>query len=62
MPEGKGNYQFLMIMMGLSILILILSVVNYINLATANAIKRAKEVGVRKIVGASKEYYQAIYI
>lgn len=52
--EGKGNYQFLLIMMGLSILILILSIVNYINLATANAILRAKEVGVRKILGASK--------
>ena len=52
--EGKGNYQFLLIMVGLSILILILSIVNYINLATANAIKRAKEVGVRKIIGASK--------
>ena len=54
MPEGKGNYQFLLIMSGLSILILILSIVNYVNLATANAIRRAKEVGVRKIVGASK--------
>ncbi|PBJ16005.1 ABC transporter permease [Flavobacterium sp. ACN6] len=53
-PEGRGNYQFLMIMMGLSILILILSIINYINLATANAVKRAKEVGVRKITGASK--------
>jgi putative ABC transport system permease protein len=52
--EGRGNYQFLMIMVGLSFLILILSIVNYINLATANAIRRAKEVGVRKIVGASK--------
>ncbi|MDR6966665.1 putative ABC transport system permease protein [Flavobacterium arsenatis] len=53
-PEGQGNKQFLLIMMGISILILILSIVNYINLATANAIKRAKEVGVRKILGASK--------
>ena len=53
-PEGRGNYQFLLIMAGLSVLILILSIVNYINLATANAIKRAKEVGVRKIVGASR--------
>ncbi|MNQ24146.1 Macrolide export ATP-binding/permease protein MacB [compost metagenome] len=52
--EGKGNYQFLLIMSGLSVLILILSIVNYVNLATANAIRRAKEVGVRKIVGASK--------
>jgi len=52
--EGRGNYQFLIIMMGLSVLILILSIVNYVNLATANAIKRAKEVGVRKVLGASK--------
>lgn len=54
MPEGRGHYQFLLIMMSLSILILLLSIVNYINLATASAIKRAKEVGVRKIIGASK--------
>ena len=53
-PEGKGNYQFLLIMAGLSVLILILSIFNYVNLATANAVRRAKEVGVRKIVGASK--------
>ena len=54
-PEGKGNLQLLYIMVGLSILILVLSLVNYINLATASAIKRAKEVGVRKIVGATKK-------
>lgn len=53
-PEGNGNLQLLYIMAGLSILILVLSLVNYINLATASAIKRAKEVGIRKIVGASK--------
>ena len=53
-PEGRGNPQFLMIMLALSVLILVLSIVNYVNLATANAIKRAKEVGVRKIMGATK--------
>ncbi|MFH6994993.1 ABC transporter permease [Flavobacterium sp. FlaQc-48] len=52
--EAKGNFQFLLIMVGLSVLILLLSIVNYVNSATANAIKRAKEVGVRKIIGASK--------
>ncbi|WP_310007145.1 ABC transporter permease [Flavobacterium granuli] len=52
--EENGNFQFLMIMVGLSILILLLSIVNYINSATANAIKRAKEVGVRKVIGSSK--------
>ncbi|WP_426483769.1 ABC transporter permease [Flavobacterium sp. 2] len=52
--EPNGNMQYLLILMGLSILILSLSIVNYINLATANAIKRAKEIGVRKITGATK--------
>lgn len=52
--ESNGNYQLLLIFVGLSILILILSIVNYINSATANAVKRAKEVGVRKVIGASK--------
>jgi putative ABC transport system permease protein len=54
LAEPIGNYQFLLIMVGLSVLILILSIVNYVNSATANAVKRAKEVGVRKIIGASK--------
>ncbi|MBE8725177.1 ABC transporter permease [Flavobacterium hungaricum] len=54
-PEGVGNLKLLYIMAGLSLLILVLSLVNYINLATASAIKRAKEVGVRKIVGATKK-------
>ncbi|PTS89889.1 multidrug ABC transporter substrate-binding protein [Flavobacterium sp. HMWF030] len=54
-PEGSANLRFLQILMGLSVLILLLSIVNYINLATANAVKRAKEVGVRKIVGAGKK-------
>ncbi|MBS7255322.1 ABC transporter permease [Flavobacterium branchiicola] len=52
--ETNGNYQLLLIFGGLSILILILSIVNYVNSATANAVKRAKEIGVRKVIGASK--------
>lgn len=61
-PEGKGNLQLLYIMVGLSVLILTLSLVNYINLATASAIKRAKEVGVRKVVGATKKQIIAQFI
>jgi putative ABC transport system permease protein len=53
-PEGNANLTFLRILMALSILILLLSIANYINLATANAVKRAKEVGIRKVIGASK--------
>ncbi len=61
-PEQNANLQFLKIVMGLSILILLLSIVNYINMATANAVKRAKEVGVRKIIGASKNQIIAQFV
>ena len=38
----------------IAVLILIIAWVNYVNLATAKSIDRAKEVGVRKITGAKK--------
>ena len=53
--EGKGNLLYLQINIGLAVLILVLSVINYINLSTAEAMRRAKEVGVRKVLGASKQ-------
>ncbi|SMC46060.1 ABC transporter permease [Moheibacter sediminis] len=52
---GKGNVSLLYIMTALSIVILLLSCVNFINLSTANAMKRAKEVGVRKALGAQRK-------
>lgn len=54
LPEKKGNKTLLIINVGLSLLILIISIFNYINLSTAYAIKRAKEIGLRKVIGASK--------
>lgn len=51
---GKGNLMLLYILTGLSIVILILSCFNFINLTTANALKRAKEVGIRKAIGAKQ--------
>lgn len=53
-PEGEANVGRLYIMIGLSLLILILSVFNYINLSTAQAISRTREVGIRKTLGATR--------
>lgn len=53
-PEGKGNYELILIMLSLSILLIIISCVNFINLSTASATQRAKEVGVKKTLGLSK--------
>lgn len=52
--QGAASVQRMYIMMGLSVLILILSVFNYINLTTARAMGRGKEVGIRKTLGAGK--------
>ena len=50
----KGDKKSILIMLGLSVLILILSAINLVNLKTAQAAQRAKEVGVRKALGSSK--------
>lgn len=50
----KGNATMLYLLTGLSSIIMILSAFNYVNLTTASSIKRAKEVGVRKTLGASR--------
>jgi len=53
-PEGQGNNQTLLVLLGLSILLIVISCVNFINLSTASASQRAKEVGVKKNLGLQK--------
>ncbi len=48
----KGNLQFNRIFSALAVFILLIALLNYINLATARAAERRKEVGVRKVIGA----------
>ncbi|MBS1661142.1 MAG: ABC transporter permease [Bacteroidetes bacterium] len=48
----KGNRQLNTIFSALALFILIIALLNYINLSTTKAIERAKEVGVRKVIGA----------
>ncbi|MFS4468659.1 ABC transporter permease [Maribacter sp. 2210JD10-5] len=52
-PTGDGKTVYLLL--GIAFFIIILAWVNYINLATARAIGRAKEVGVRKAVGSHRK-------
>ncbi len=53
-PGSNGNAGLIYTMMIIGILILCIAWINYINLATARAITRAKEVRVRKVVGAKR--------
>lgn len=53
-----GNKQYVQIFSVVAIFILIIACINFMNLATARAIKRAKEVGLRKAIGAYR--YQLV--
>lgn len=46
--------SYVYIFSAIALLILIIACINFVNLATAQGLKRAKEVGVRKVMGAFK--------
>jgi putative ABC transport system permease protein len=50
----SGNPQFVLIFTIVGILVLTLSCINFMNLATARSANRAKEVGIRKVLGSQK--------
>jgi len=53
-PEPNGNAASVYFLLGVAFLVIISAFVNYINLATSKALDRAKEVGIRKVVGSTK--------
>lgn len=50
----KGNYQSIIFLTIAAMIILLIAVLNFINLTIAQALKRAKEVSVRKFLGAKR--------
>ncbi|PLX19234.1 MAG: hypothetical protein C0597_05505 [Marinilabiliales bacterium] len=52
--EQNGSYSYILIFSTLAFLIIVIACVNFMNLSTAKSTKRAKEIGIRKVSGASK--------
>ena len=50
----SGDVKYVYMLLGVAFLILLIAWFNYINMSTANAMKRANEVGVRKVIGATQ--------
>jgi putative ABC transport system permease protein len=50
--EPPGNPLYLYIFSTIAVLILVIASINFINLSTARSANRAKEIGIRKVVGA----------
>lgn len=51
--EKNGNATAVYFLFGVALIVIILAIVNYINLSTSKSMDRAKEVGIRKVVGSS---------
>lgn len=54
LSEGEGSIRYVSLFGLVAIVILLIACVNFMNLATARSARRAREVGVRKAVGASR--------
>ena len=52
-PNGNARTTYFLAVIGL--FVLFIAWINYINLTTANSMKRAKEVGIRKVLGSFKK-------
>ena len=52
--EPNGDVRYVALFMVIVFLILIIACINFINLATARSEMRAREVGVRKVMGANR--------
>ncbi len=53
--NGNGNVQFVYIFSAIALFILLIACVNFMNLSTARSSNRAKEVGVRKVLGSLRK-------
>ncbi|MEQ1587715.1 MAG: ABC transporter permease [Cyclobacteriaceae bacterium] len=59
-PGGNRNSVYIMI--SVAILILVIACINFMNLATARSSERAREVGVRKVMGSFRQQLVAQFL
>src|SRR6266496_1157616 len=53
-PEVNGNGKAIFFLLLIAVFIITIAWVNYINLSTAASVNRAREIGIRKVLGSSR--------
>ena len=54
-PTGSGRIKQVHMLSAIAWILLLIACINFMNLATARSLKRSREVGVRKVLGAGKK-------
>lgn len=54
-PEPTGSKNYIYIFSIVALFMLVIASINYMNLATARSTRRAREVGLRKVMGSSRK-------
>jgi putative ABC transport system permease protein len=52
---GDGDIKYIYIFMIIAVFVLLIACINFMNLSTARSSKRAKEIGLRKVIGAGRK-------
>ncbi len=60
--EPNSDYRYVVLFTIIAIFVLIIACINFMNLSTARAAKRAKEVGLRKVVGADRRLLMSQFL
>lgn len=60
--EPPGSKTFIYIFIAVGILTLLIACINFVNLSTAKSLERAKEIGMRKVLGAYKNHLVAQFL
>jgi len=60
--SSNGNSSRVYMLSVIGILILLIALINYMNLSTAAAAMRVKEIGIRKVIGSAQKHLAGLFI